>query len=477
MDSESGIDPRLRDGVQSSQPPSEYLQSSVTTSNPIRLPPPSASAPYQHSPHSPQHPSPYQPWSPQEGGYANYPPHHQGQQAHPASSPNGYQHQPLLPGSGPPSAPQYVGSRTGEAKRLRACEACRNLKVRCEPAPNGGPCKRCTKSGKQCTTTAPTRKRQKKTDSRVAELEKRIDALTQQSADLQASLHASKDSPSVGGSGGDHYGDDSSIRYETPVHNNMRSELSTQHPPYPNSTTSPTSYRDPSEGRPYPHHHISKTAHMYEPLGSVVDTRSQMSISQRQQDLQTSTPSSIPKIASLRDSVDARLADTLLDHYVSNMMPKLPIVIFHPSMTADMLRREKPTLFGVVMCIAAMDYVPDLHRTLVRNILSDLAERIFALAECSLELLQSVQLMAVWHWQENNWFYSHLYSQITVTMSTWEGLTIFGRKSSHSAVPHDHPEALESARAGLACYYLASRYSSPFSMFETTHFDDCVGPT
>ena len=74
-----------------------------------------------------------------------------------------------------------------DPKRPRACEACRGLKVRCEPDPNNpdGPCKRCAKANRNCVVTVPSRKRQKKTDSRVAELEKKIDALT-------ATLHATK---------------------------------------------------------------------------------------------------------------------------------------------------------------------------------------------------------------------------------------------------------------------------------------------
>ena len=67
-----------------------------------------------------------------------------------------------------------------DLKRPRACEACRQLKVKCElddSVPNAT-CKRCAKAGRQCIVTAPSRKRQKKTDSRVAELEKKIDALT-----------------------------------------------------------------------------------------------------------------------------------------------------------------------------------------------------------------------------------------------------------------------------------------------------------
>ncbi|KAK2827846.1 hypothetical protein FQN49_007285, partial [Arthroderma sp. PD_2] len=73
-----------------------------------------------------------------------------------------------------------------DLKRPRACEACRQLKVRCDPDPDNpdGSCKRCAKANRRCVVTVPTRKRQKKGDSRVAELEKKIDALT---ASLQAS--------------------------------------------------------------------------------------------------------------------------------------------------------------------------------------------------------------------------------------------------------------------------------------------------
>src|SRR5690606_6508209 len=65
-------------------------------------------------------------------------------------------------------------------KRVRACDSCRGLKVRCEPdeADPTGVCKRCKKAGRECIFTATTKKRQKKADSKVAELERKIDALT-----------------------------------------------------------------------------------------------------------------------------------------------------------------------------------------------------------------------------------------------------------------------------------------------------------
>lgn len=75
-----------------------------------------------------------------------------------------------------------------DLKRPRACDSCRGLKVRCDQERPDQPCKRCAKANRACITTPPTRKRQKKADSRVAELERKIDALT-------ATLHAQKAQP------------------------------------------------------------------------------------------------------------------------------------------------------------------------------------------------------------------------------------------------------------------------------------------
>ncbi|KAK3694326.1 hypothetical protein B0T22DRAFT_68017 [Podospora appendiculata] len=93
--------------------------------------------------------------------------------------------EPVTPGADGHGDPN--GDPNGDSKKPRACESCRGLKVRCEPDPANpeGPCKRCAKAGRACIVTQPTRKRQKKTDNRVAELEKKIDALT-------ASLHATR---------------------------------------------------------------------------------------------------------------------------------------------------------------------------------------------------------------------------------------------------------------------------------------------
>ncbi|EXJ56831.1 hypothetical protein A1O7_07175 [Cladophialophora yegresii CBS 114405] len=63
-------------------------------------------------------------------------------------------------------------------KRSRACVACRNMKIRCLPIEGQEACKACSKVNRQCIMPGPPRKRQK-TVHKVAELEKKINALTE----------------------------------------------------------------------------------------------------------------------------------------------------------------------------------------------------------------------------------------------------------------------------------------------------------
>src|SRR5690349_13814867 len=74
----------------------------------------------------------------------------------------------------------------------RACEPCRLLKVRCLPSPDPSTtqCQRCAKNGRTCHYAAPQKRRpRKRTDTRVAELEREVRA-------MRSLLNKSKQSPS-----------------------------------------------------------------------------------------------------------------------------------------------------------------------------------------------------------------------------------------------------------------------------------------
>ncbi|CAO1599010.1 hypothetical protein XANCAGTX0491_002755 [Xanthoria calcicola] len=63
---------------------------------------------------------------------------------------------------------------------IRACESCRTRKIRCLPqdASKDAKCQRCAKSGRECIYNSPEkRKRRKRTDARVADLEHMVQML------------------------------------------------------------------------------------------------------------------------------------------------------------------------------------------------------------------------------------------------------------------------------------------------------------
>lgn len=62
----------------------------------------------------------------------------------------------------------------------RACDSCRSHKVRClsNNSTSSNACQRCAKTDRQCVFTAPQkRKQRKRTDTRVAELEREVQAM------------------------------------------------------------------------------------------------------------------------------------------------------------------------------------------------------------------------------------------------------------------------------------------------------------
>ena len=81
---------------------------------------------------------------------------------------------------------------------IRACESCRRRKIRCLPQDSSdtSTCQRCAKSGRKCIFTVPqSRRRRKRTDTRVAELEHTVQVLAaklelEQKARLNHDLHS-----------------------------------------------------------------------------------------------------------------------------------------------------------------------------------------------------------------------------------------------------------------------------------------------
>jgi Fungal specific transcription factor domain/Fungal Zn(2)-Cys(6) binuclear cluster domain len=70
---------------------------------------------------------------------------------------------------------QHHGQR--KARGGNACLTCRRMKTRCEYFDDASPCKLCAKSNRECVK-APPRQKRRKTVTRIADLEQRIQSLT-----------------------------------------------------------------------------------------------------------------------------------------------------------------------------------------------------------------------------------------------------------------------------------------------------------
>ena len=454
------IDPRLQESVQLPQPYSNLPPISYVPNHGLPPPPP---PPQQQQQQASQNPySAPQQW--QQDAYNPYygpPPDQQPPPLQPTANYQAYQ-----TNSEAPLSSAEVGFNN-DTKRPRACEACRGLKVRCEPDPGTGPCKRCRKANRNCVITAPSRKRQKKTDSRVAELERKIDALT-------ASLHATKEG-NVSGSEDDGYGEGDTPQIES-------SDGRSNQPTSPYTTTSNATSRkrriseyqqDGSSGsrRPSAFDAMSQSS----PVNvSNMGPRPFATPKSEAggQDLESTRETDAVMCGEAdvvgRGIVHAETANGLFMHYTKQMAPHMPIVVFSPDTSPETIRRRSPVLFLAILSVTSGQDYPDLQATLTKEIMRILADRVFLHGEKSLELVQALQVVTIWYWPEPNGdskYYQFIH--MTAVMAIDLGMhrrqpLLIVRKEQVLGLPKpksylSDPCTTECRRAWLGCYLLCSR--------------------
>ncbi|UKZ79220.1 hypothetical protein TrVFT333_006970 [Trichoderma virens FT-333] len=332
-----------------------------------------------------------------------------------------------------------------DAKKSRACEACRGLKVRCEPDPvEGEPCKRCRKAGRSCIVTVPTRKRQKKTDSRVSELEKKIDALT-------ASLHARAGVPGLNPLAGQ--------PQPQPQHQSQhrhQSDSSASGYPagsWPNAAATGTD--DVSTFQP-PIVMAGQKRKAADRDASLGDDHKAMTPSTSWSGFSRPTEGDIVD----RGLITMEHATGLFNKYKEHMVRHLPAVVFPHSATVMELRKTKPTLFLAIMA-AATGENHSLQRVLQKELMQLFAEKVIVTGEKNLELVQAIHVAVIWYWPPEHFeelkFYQLIH--IAAVMAIDIGL---GRKGGSRRGPppfrrNPPPDStsIECRRTWLTCHFLA----------------------
>lgn len=339
----------------------------------------------------------------------------------------------------------------------------------------GEPCKRCAKARRQCIVTPATRRRQKKADSRVAELERKVDALTQRLAEQ-------------GGSGLEELplkrsAADSASPYQTTTphyHADQRLLGEEHHSPGKRRRIDPALNRgaDSSDER---YGMSSNPSVKSEPsnggiTGIYNETKPPVfdhsDIDQR-----------ISRI------VDAATAERLFDRYINQFVPRFPAVTFPPGTKAKTVRKKKPILFLAILsstCFGAS--VPKHTQEKLEEELRDvLADSVWKKGEKSLEIIQSLQVATLWYRPPSN-FEQHMFYQ-WVHFSAFMAIDIgigkrmapskrklFERPWQRSGLPN--PESAEVRRAWVTCYFLCTSISMilrrPILFRYTDYMRECL---
>ncbi|KAI9787848.1 MAG: hypothetical protein M1816_007415 [Peltula sp. TS41687] len=415
-----------------------------------------------------------------------------------------YYHAPLNSSnvSPPPRGTGPAAETDGsvDPKRPRACEACRGLKVRCEfnPSDLDGPCKRCAKAGRSCVVTAPTRKRQRKTDSKVAELERKIDLLT---ASIQASRsQVGRQDESQGSSGhGQNAADvgaDGSFSGgvadpwrggEGVASPGMEAVRRTSWlrqaevppvigPPQPPSSKEPAPGLTAFSGLKRKHSDDSPmatstspnirmtsaplprpSAERSSPGKEVPTTMYQFLIPKPVAPRMSSTPSATPSDSTTgmkanvdlppryeyadvidRQMLSSELAISFFDRYVNVMAPQFPAVIFPPGTKAAEIRKTKPTLFLAILSVGSGTSHPDVQKVLTKEIMRVLADRVIYNGEKTVEIIQALHVVTIWYWPPEYYDELKFYQLIHIAALMAIDLGMGKRSKSHKAKHAGH---------------------------------------
>ncbi|KAJ5632074.1 hypothetical protein N7490_008413 [Penicillium lividum] len=345
---------------------------------------------------------------------------------------------------------------TEEIKRTRACEPCRQLKVRCDPDPSGpdGACKRCAKARRQCVVTAPTRKRQKKTDSRVTELERKIDALT---ATLQASHHtqlaASQSQPSRAQSS-------RWLREEPHGAGNKRKHdgfLVAQYP-RPNSPSAEQIPKQPARQIP-PEPKPSAGNEFLD----VID----------------------------RGLIDIDTAQAAFNVFVTDMAYDMPFVVFLPGTTMGDVRREKPTLFLAIIGVAVGTVKKEIQMTIIDESYRLIADQVIFRGRKSLEIVQALLVTSLWYMTPDNLeelkFYQLTHMAIVVAMELGLNCRSNGDLNmvrirdiimKKKVVPNADLNSPEARRTWVACHFMGAQLAMALRRIHIVrwqpYMDECL---
>ncbi|KAK0313905.1 hypothetical protein LTR01_002162 [Friedmanniomyces endolithicus] len=383
-----------------------------------------------------------------------------------------------------------VSTASEEPSSHRACVHCRSQKVRCLPdtnSNNADMCARCAKAGRPCVfTPVQKRKQRKRTDTRVAELEREMRT-------MRAALEVKQQSAEGKGVPVRTRSTDEGLFGDGARPAGLSYQASAQHA----ARSGQGAYQEPSH------------------------SRTNMEATQQQQaERSLSKPERAPEVrvgfgedVIDRGHLSIATARQLVETYKKDLFPHFPTIPIAASITADELRRTRPTLFLAVIAAASGKENSDLSATLDKEILEAYATRSLMNSEKSLELVQALLISAVWYHPPSEFgqlkYYEYIHMAATKVMDLGLGSrpkvarsrlgnAARGREPAKQAMLHPAEDAsnpdlsmtprsrdgspdtgsLESRRTFLACYTICTSVSlsmrRPNMLRVSSYVRECV---
>ena len=314
--------------------------------------------------------------------------------------------------------PEQTPKKVQEQQLNRACEACRLSKVRCLVNPSSGSsqCQRCAKAGKACIFAPPAKRRQRKrTDVRVAELEKEVKQMrsllrTNQISPSEASEHESMDEDSP----------------EPETHTDTgKTKSSTYSKSNESNETPPTlSFADK-----FPDEKFSDSLCPPPPKGDC------------------SMPSDSLGASDIdivdRGLITMELAEEFLEIYRKDLVEDCPGVVIPCDWTASQLRCKKPALFHAVMAAAAHCKGAALSNRLHEEIIYLYARSLFIKGEKSVQYVQALLVTVSYYTPPNSPAQLMIYQYGNMAASMALELGLATKPRTHEQLPKRAIRALQ----------------------------------
>ena len=318
----------------------------------------------------------------------------------------------------------------------RACEACRTSKVRClaNPDPNSNVCQRCAKAGRTCIFAPPVKRRQRKrTDVRVAELEREIKK-------MQSLMKGSNRSPGASDQESADEGSDKDNGDEVP------SPLASQRHESITTTTSTFTHQWPNiMGPKSPREVPANNCGPKDLLGPAVDDIIE------------------------RGVITQEFAEELLNVWRNELVAASPGIYVPKDWSAAQLREKKPSLFHAIMAAAAHSRGSALSDKLHEEAVYYYARTAFINGEKSVQTIQALLVTVAFYSPPKTPGQLQIYQWVNMAASMALELGLASKPRTHEQLPKrairslqkisSPEELLEHCRTVLYLYVVCAGFS------------------